>query len=81
MHTQFQQKIGYCPQFDALLELMTGREMLYLFARLRGIPGNEIHGVVEALIKLVNLEEYAGKKCGIYRLVPFLKVLKGIDDI
>lgn len=24
--------MGYCPQFDALFELLTGREHLYLFA-------------------------------------------------
>ena len=28
----FQKQIGYCPQFDALLEKLTGIEMLYLFA-------------------------------------------------
>uniref|UniRef100_A0A8C3MYN4 Uncharacterized protein n=1 Tax=Geospiza parvula TaxID=87175 RepID=A0A8C3MYN4_GEOPR len=33
-----QQRIGYCPQFDALLEHMTGRETLSMYARLRGIP-------------------------------------------
>ena len=28
--------IGYCPQFDALIDTLTGREHLYLFARIKG---------------------------------------------
>lgn len=36
------QNMGYCPQFDALDELLTGREHLYLYARLRGVPESEI---------------------------------------
>nr|XP_021189995.2 phospholipid-transporting ATPase ABCA1 [Helicoverpa armigera]WRX06182.1 ABCA1 [Helicoverpa armigera] len=30
--------IGYCPQFDALFENLTGRETLRIFCLLRGIP-------------------------------------------
>lgn len=29
-------ELGYCPQFDPLLDLMTGREHLTMFARFRG---------------------------------------------
>lgn len=36
------QNMGYCPQFDAIDELLTGREHLYLYARLRGVPESEI---------------------------------------
>ncbi|KAG1691224.1 ATP-binding cassette sub-family A member 17 [Nymphon striatum] len=64
--TKFQSQIGYCPQFDPLLELLTGREMLFLFARLRGIQANKIIEVVKTLIELVDLTHYADKKCGIY---------------
>lgn len=31
------QNLGYCPQFDALNALLTGREHLRLYARLRGL--------------------------------------------
>ena len=31
------QDIGYCPQFDSIIEILTGREMLSLFAHIRGI--------------------------------------------
>lgn len=36
------QNLGYCPQFDAIDELLTGREHLEFYARLRGVPENEV---------------------------------------
>lgn len=39
------QNMGYCPQFDAIDDLLTGREHLYLYARLRGVPAEEIKRV------------------------------------
>ena len=33
-----QELMGYCPQFDALLELLTVREHLELYAKIKGIP-------------------------------------------
>uniref|UniRef100_A0A8C4UTG7 ATP binding cassette subfamily A member 4 n=1 Tax=Falco tinnunculus TaxID=100819 RepID=A0A8C4UTG7_FALTI len=40
------QNMGYCPQFDAIDDLLTGREHLYLYARLRGVPAEEIKRVL-----------------------------------
>lgn len=37
--------IGYCPQEDALDDLLTGEEHLYFYARIRGVPKREIKGV------------------------------------
>ncbi|MEQ2174294.1 hypothetical protein GOODEAATRI_006354, partial [Goodea atripinnis] len=37
--------IGYCPQVDALDDLLTGEEHLYFYARIRGISKREIAGV------------------------------------
>lgn len=34
--------IGYCPQHDALDELLTGWEHLYYYCILRGIPKQHI---------------------------------------
>lgn len=34
--------MGYCPQFDAINELLTGREHLELYAILRGVPENQV---------------------------------------
>ena len=39
-------RVGYCPQFDPLLELMTGRETLVMFARLRNVPKEDIPTLV-----------------------------------
>lgn len=37
--------IGYCPQVDALDDLLTGEEHLYFYARIRGISKRQIEGV------------------------------------
>ncbi len=39
------QNTGFCPQVDPLIELMTGRETLRMFGRLRGIPKQSIVSV------------------------------------
>ncbi|XP_049603565.1 retinal-specific phospholipid-transporting ATPase ABCA4 isoform X1 [Syngnathus scovelli] len=60
------QNMGYCPQFDAIDELLTGREHLYLYARLRGVPEDEIPRVAEWGIQKLGLSEYAGRCAGTY---------------
>lgn len=40
------QLMGYCPQFDAISDLLTGREHLELYARLRGVPEEFVSKVV-----------------------------------
>ncbi|KAK2490464.1 hypothetical protein MC885_020850 [Smutsia gigantea] len=55
------QQIGYCPQFDALLDHMTGREMLVMYARLRGIPERHISACVENTLRGLLLEPHANK--------------------
>lgn len=41
------QQVGYCPQFDALLELLTVREHLELYARIKRVPKARFNQVVE----------------------------------
>uniref|UniRef100_A0A3Q1EAA0 ATP-binding cassette, sub-family A (ABC1), member 4a n=1 Tax=Acanthochromis polyacanthus TaxID=80966 RepID=A0A3Q1EAA0_9TELE len=60
------QNMGYCPQFDAIDELLTGREHLHLYARLRGVPECEISRVAEWAIQKLGLSEYAGRSAGTY---------------
>ncbi|KAL3055488.1 hypothetical protein OYC64_018206 [Pagothenia borchgrevinki] len=60
------QNMGYCPQFEAIDELLTGREHLYLYARLRGVPESEIPRVAEWGIQKLGLTEYAGRCAGTY---------------
>uniref|UniRef100_A0A674BX53 P-type phospholipid transporter n=1 Tax=Salmo trutta TaxID=8032 RepID=A0A674BX53_SALTR len=59
------QNMGYCPQFDAIDDLLTGREHLYLYARLRGVPESDISRVNWGIQKL-GLSEYAGRCAGTY---------------
>ncbi|KAM4820229.1 ATP-binding cassette sub-family A member 17-like isoform 2-T3 [Thomomys bottae] len=44
------QLIGYCPQSDALPNFMTGREILVMYARIRGIPERHINICVNQII-------------------------------
>ncbi|XP_062377373.1 retinal-specific phospholipid-transporting ATPase ABCA4a [Sardina pilchardus] len=60
------QNMGYCPQFDAIDELLTGREHLHMYARLRGVPESEISRVAEWAIQKLGLSEYAGRSAGTY---------------
>ena len=41
-----QRNLGYCPQFDALLDLLSAEEHLYLYAGLRGVSSLVINRVV-----------------------------------
>ncbi|KAG5510167.1 hypothetical protein JKF63_07064 [Porcisia hertigi] len=50
--------IGYCPQFDATLDLLTVEEHLYLYAGVRGIRYEERAGVVSALLRICELSTY-----------------------
>lgn len=60
--------VGYCPQFDALLDHMTGEEMLYLFAKIRGIAPTMIGPVVDYLIEALDLIAHRHKLTHNYRL-------------
>ena len=60
------QQLGYCPQADALLGALTGREVLRLYARLRGVPPARAGPEVEALLARLGLGEYAGRVCASY---------------
>ncbi|XP_019327449.1 PREDICTED: ATP-binding cassette sub-family A member 13 [Aptenodytes forsteri] len=53
--------IGYCPQQDALDELLTGWEHLYYYCTLRGIPKQDIRKVAEDLINRLHFKAHADK--------------------
>lgn len=61
-----QQRVGYCPQFDALIERLTGREQLTMFARLRGIPEKQIKEVVDTEVRRLDLAKHASKRSSTY---------------
>ena len=64
---EVQRRIGYCPQFDALIEKLTARELLTMYARLRGYVERKIPELVDSTIRRLDLGQYANKPCGTYR--------------
>lgn len=63
---QVRRLMGYCPQFDALFDLMTSREVLRFYGQIRGIPDAQIERMVAYLIDRLSLTEYADRPCGTY---------------
>nr|XP_031543140.1 LOW QUALITY PROTEIN: ATP-binding cassette sub-family A member 3-like [Vicugna pacos] len=60
-------RIGYCPQCDPMLNHMTGRELLIMYARLRGVPEPDIYMYVETFLHSMHLETHADKYIYTYR--------------
>ncbi|KPI84759.1 ATP-binding cassette protein subfamily A member 6 putative (ABCA6) [Leptomonas seymouri] len=52
------QCIGYCPQFDATLDLLTVEEHLCVYAGIRGILYEQRPKVVSGLMRLCDITEY-----------------------
>ncbi|XP_037937451.1 ATP-binding cassette sub-family A member 3 isoform X2 [Teleopsis dalmanni] len=59
-------EIGYCPQFDALLEDLTGRETLKIFCLLRGVQRNRITHISEELAKSFGFMKHIDKETKAY---------------
>ncbi|XP_074605190.1 phospholipid-transporting ATPase ABCA3-like [Brevipalpus obovatus] len=55
---KYRENISYCPQVDALLDLLTPEETLTLFARLRGIPEKDIPKNVDFIINSTDLTKF-----------------------
>lgn len=55
------QNLGYCPQFDALHPLLTGRQTLVLHGKLRGVPADKINEVVQWMVTHLQLEKWADR--------------------
>ncbi|XP_027928069.1 ABC transporter A family member 1 isoform X2 [Vigna unguiculata] len=53
--------IGYCPQFDALLEYLTVQEHLELYARIKGVPDFAMENVVMEKLSEFDLLKHANK--------------------
>jgi len=56
--------IGYCPQKDAIFLLMTVEEHLWFYARIKGIPTEMHHDIVEKAILELNLSDHRTKPAG-----------------
>lgn len=56
------QLIGYCPQFDALLDDLTSRETLIIFSLLRGITFRESQFIARKLAHEFDFQRHLDKK-------------------
>lgn len=54
--------LGYCPQWDALLENLTTYEHLCLYARIKGIPESSVKSVVNSQLAQFDLTAFKNKK-------------------
>ncbi|KAK3090139.1 hypothetical protein FSP39_009459 [Pinctada imbricata] len=63
---QIRHLIGYCPQFDAYDFLLTAKEVLVFYARIRGIPEKDVCSVADWAITRLGLIQYADKLSGSY---------------
>lgn len=58
--------IGYCPQFDALIDDLTGRETLRIYCLLRGVPKEYVKDLSIKLAKEFNFLQHFDKRINDY---------------
>uniref|UniRef100_A0ABD2X139 ABC transporter domain-containing protein n=1 Tax=Trichogramma kaykai TaxID=54128 RepID=A0ABD2X139_9HYME len=63
---EFFSKLAYCPQNNAHIDSLNAHDHLRLFARLRGIPENNIDAEVKKCIEKLNLSLCANQPSGTY---------------
>ncbi|EAR86885.2 ABC transporter family protein (macronuclear) [Tetrahymena thermophila SB210] len=63
---QARRNIGYCPQFDALLENLTAYEHLELYAAIKGIPYDLRKPLIKQKIQEMDLIDFENKLAGTY---------------
>lgn len=59
---EVQKYVGYCPQFDALLDDMTANETIRMFCLLRGLKWKDVDLVAEYLSKEFDFMRHVNKK-------------------
>jgi len=64
----FLKNMGYCPQFDGIVGVLTGNEMLELFAGLRGVPRHAISKEVTKWMSKMGIIHFL-----IYYLILFFR--------
>ncbi|KAL3669971.1 hypothetical protein V7S43_005343 [Phytophthora oleae] len=57
-------QIGYCPQFNALIDILTVREHLELFAKIKGVLNSDLAFVVHEKMEQLNLTAFEDKLAG-----------------
>ena len=62
--SELNELFGYCPQFDAIFELLSVYENLEFYASIKGIKSDSIDLLVNAMIKEMALDEFTNKIAG-----------------
>jgi len=62
----FLSQIGYCPQFDSIIPQLTGRDLLRLMCRVRGVAPQAIEAEVERWTDFLGIQEYIDRQSGSY---------------
>lgn len=60
---EFNHHVGYCPQGDAVDDLLTPEQQLTIYAQLKGIPEDEISDVVQKALAIFQLQSFADRPC------------------
>jgi ATP-binding cassette subfamily A (ABC1) protein 3 len=55
------ENIGYTPQFDGLIDELTGRETIRMFGRLKGVPEKYINKLIVELGHVLKFTEHLDK--------------------
>ena len=63
---KFLSQIGYCPQFDSIIPELTGRELLSLMARVRGVELSRVGEEVDRWTRFLGIQEYIDRASGSY---------------
>ncbi|XP_068119631.1 ABC-type organic anion transporter ABCA8-like isoform X2 [Hyperolius riggenbachi] len=61
---EIQRKIGICPQFDVNFDLLTVKENLEVFAKIKGIPHGKIKAEVEKVLSDLDINDLQQLRAG-----------------
>ena len=59
---QIRKYLGYCPQFDTILDNLTAKEHLSLYANIKGIQKKYHNDLITEMLTRMNLQKYANIK-------------------
>lgn len=65
-HPVARQRIGYLPEQTYYYKFLTGRELLRFYSRIFGIPSSERERRIDAVLKLVDLEQASRRQIKTY---------------
>eukprot|EP00923_Selenidium_pygospionis_P012148 GHVN01020655.1.p1 GENE.GHVN01020655.1~~GHVN01020655.1.p1 ORF type:complete len:1854 (-),score=254.09 GHVN01020655.1:1150-6147(-) len=65
-YVEFRRGVGYCPQFDALADYLTGMNHLYLFSRLNLVPDSAVPRLADKLGDILAISRYLSRETRSY---------------